>query len=112
MHFLSYGSLIDLPTSTASVSTEKELFSNSSDSVYPLHRTCRLGSTTVKLLILNRMKNFWHNLLTDEAGVTTVEYALLLALILVFCISAILSSGEVQEVLWFNTATRIEVINP
>ncbi len=49
--------------------------------------------------------------LDRQEGVTTVEYALLLALIVVFSVSAILSSGEVQEALWFNTADRMEVIN-
>jgi Flp pilus assembly pilin Flp len=48
---------------------------------------------------------------SGQEGATTVEYALLLALIIVFSVSAILSSGDVQQALWFNTADRVEVIN-
>ncbi|MEL7497367.1 MAG: Flp family type IVb pilin [Planctomycetota bacterium] len=54
---------------------------------------------------------FLRRLRSEESGVTTVEYALLLALIMVFCISAILSAGDVQDALWFNTSQELEVIN-
>ena len=48
----------------------------------------------------------------EESGATAVEYAVLLALIMVSCISAILSTGDVQQALWFDTADRIEIIAP
>lgn len=47
----------------------------------------------------------------DDCAATAVEYALLLGLIMVSCISAILSTGDVQDALWFNTASTLEVIN-
>ncbi len=48
----------------------------------------------------------------NEEGTTTVEYAVLIAMILVFCIAAILSAGDVQKVLWFDTADAVQVIVP
>ncbi len=44
----------------------------------------------------------------DEEAATTVEYALLLALIIVFGISAILGTGDAQNIIWGNSATRIQ----
>ncbi len=43
--------------------------------------------------------------LADESGPTSVEYAIMLALIIVGCISAILSTGDVQKAMFENTAT-------
>ena len=61
--------------------------------------------------MLAYLRNLSVSLAHSESGVTTVEYALLLALIMVFCISAILNTGDVQDALWFNTASTLEVIN-
>ena len=55
---------------------------------------------------------FFQNLIAKEAGNTTVEYAVLLAMILVFCIAAILSTGDVQQILWFDTADKVQIIVP
>ncbi len=52
------------------------------------------------------------DLLSNEDAATAVEYALLIALILVFCIAAILSAGDVQKALWFDTASDIQIIVP
>lgn len=49
-------------------------------------------------------------LLGDEEAVTSVEYAILLAVIAVFSISAILATGDVQQALWFDTADTLEII--
>lgn len=57
-----------------------------------------------------RFSRFWTMLLREEEAATAVEYALLIALILVFCISAILSTGDVQKALWFDTADSISII--
>ena len=43
--------------------------------------------------------------LADESGPTAVEYAVMLAMIIVGCISAILSTGDVQQAMFSNTAT-------
>ena len=45
---------------------------------------------------------------SKEDGTTTTEYALMIALILVFCLAALLSTGDVQQVIWFDTADSIE----
>lgn len=58
-----------------------------------------------------RIVNFLKRIHQESDAATTVEYALLLALIMVFCISGILSTGDVQEVLWFETSEKIKVIN-
>jgi pilus assembly protein Flp/PilA len=41
--------------------------------------------------------------LRDESGPTTVEYAVMLALILLACISAVLSTGDVQQAMFVDT---------
>ena len=58
------------------------------------------------------LKNLLQSLWVEEDGVTTVEYALLVTLILVMCIAAVLSTGDVQQVLWFDTATKVQSIVP
>ena len=60
--------------------------------------------------MIQRSSKFWTSFLRDEEAATTVEYALLITLILVFSISAILSTGDVQQALWFDTADDVQVI--
>ena len=50
--------------------------------------------------------------LAEEQAVTAVEYAILLAVIAIFSISAILSAGDVQRALWFDSADRLTIITP
>jgi Flp pilus assembly pilin Flp len=50
--------------------------------------------------------------LVEQEAVTSVEYAILLAVIAVFSISAILATGDVQQALWFDTADSLDVITP
>lgn len=45
--------------------------------------------------------------LADESGPTAVEYAVMLAMIIIGCISAILSTGDVQKAMFENTATNM-----
>ncbi len=59
-----------------------------------------------------KIKKFLKSMWVDEDGVTTVEYALLVTLILVMCIAAVLSTGDVQQVLWFDTAAKVQSIVP
>ena len=58
------------------------------------------------------LSQFLRRLCKQDDGTTAVEYAVLLAMILVFCIAAILSAGDVQKVLWFDTSDKIQVIVP
>ena len=46
----------------------------------------------------------------EEDGPTAVEYAIMIALILVAMISAILSTGDVQRAMFFDTADDIESV--
>ena len=48
------------------------------------------------------------SMLAKEEGTTTTEYALMIALILVFCLAALLSTGDIQQVIWFDTSDAIE----
>ena len=43
----------------------------------------------------------------SEDGPTSVEYAVLIATIAAFCVSAIFATGDFQKVLWFDTANTI-----
>lgn len=51
-------------------------------------------------------------LICDENAATAVEYALLLALIIIAGLAAVLSTGDVQKAFWFDTADKIQVIVP
>ncbi len=46
--------------------------------------------------------------LREEDGPTTVEYAIMLAVIILSCIGAVLQTGDVQEALFFDTADAVE----
>ena len=61
--------------------------------------------------MINSLCRIWNTFLREDEAATAVEYALLLALIAAFCISAILSTGDVQKSLWFDTAASVESIN-
>jgi Flp pilus assembly pilin Flp len=66
----------------------------------------------LEIPMIQRLSRIWTSFLRDEEAATTVEYALLIALISIFSISAILHSGEVQKALWFDTADDIQIIVP
>jgi len=55
---------------------------------------------------------FYRHLMGDEDGVAAVEYAILIALILVMCLAALLGTGDVQKAIWFDTANKMQVIVP
>jgi len=60
------------------------------------------------MIPMSKLKNKINRFFQGEEGATTVEYAILLALIIVFSISAILGTGDTQRALWFDTAADIE----
>ena len=58
---------------------------------------------------MNRyISQLFDSMLANEDGTTTTEYALMIALILLFCLAALLSTGDIQQVIWFDTADTIE----
>ena len=65
-----------------------------------------------KNIMIHRLCRILKSILHEEEAATTVEYALLLVLIAAFCISAIVSTGDVQKSLWFDTAASVQVIVP
>jgi pilus assembly protein Flp/PilA len=55
--------------------------------------------------MLYQIKNKVARFLCDENGPTAVEYAVMLAVILVGCIAAILSTGNVQDAMFTDTVS-------
>jgi pilus assembly protein Flp/PilA len=55
------------------------------------------------LEIMNYLKKLAYGLLVEEDGPTAVEYAVMLAVIIVACIGAVLSTGDVQQSLFVDT---------
>ena len=58
------------------------------------------------------IRRFLKHILTVDEGVTAVEYAVMLAMIIVAAIGAILNAGNVQKALWFDTADSMTEITP
>ncbi len=52
---------------------------------------------------MNKTKQF----LNHEQGVTTVEYAVMLALIAITCIAAIIAVGSIASLFWNDSADGI-----
>ena len=50
------------------------------------------------------LKKLTINLLVEEDGPTAVEYAVMLAVIILACIGAVLSTGDVQQAMFQDTA--------
>ena len=71
---------------------------------YALENHLYFRRKTMTSKLLQKFEAF----LNEDSAATAVEYALLLGLIAAFCISAILSTGDVQKSLWFDTAASIE----
>lgn len=61
--------------------------------------------------MIQRLTKLGRSLLHEEEAATAVEYALMLALIIVLSIGAILSTGDVQKALWFDTADDVQIIS-
>lgn len=49
---------------------------------------------------LSRVWNKIREFVVDESGPTAVEYAIMLAMIIIMCIGTILSTGNIQKVIW------------
>lgn len=60
--------------------------------------------------MLKKIKRIFYRPLREEEGTATTEYAVMLALIILFGIGAILGTGQVQKILWEDTAVEIQVI--
>jgi len=63
-------------------------------------------------MMINYLRRLFTATLVNEEGNSATEYAIMVALILVLCIAAVLSTGDVQQAIWFNTADRVETIVP
>lgn len=61
---------------------------------------------------MNLVRRFLRYVLKREDGATTVEYAIMLALIITSAIGAILNAGTVQRALWFDSAEDMTKITP
>lgn len=61
---------------------------------------------------MNSLRKFVRTLFVEEDGNTATEYGLMLAMIVIACIVGIFSTGDVQEIFWQRTATKIEGIVP
>ena len=60
--------------------------------------------------MLNKIKRIFYRPLGEEEGAATTEYAVMLALIILFGIGAILGTGQVQKILWEDTAVEMQVL--
>ena len=60
--------------------------------------------------MLKKIKRLFYSPLRQEEGAATTEYAVLLALIILFGIGAILGTGQIQKILWSDTAVEMQVI--
>ena len=52
--------------------------------------------------------SFWRNLLHEESGPTAVEYAVMLALILMSVITAVSAVGSGSGGMWGNVDTQLD----
>lgn len=55
-----------------------------------------------------RLLNQFKHLIKDESGPTAVEYAILLALLVAVIITGVLTTGQLQNEMWTDTATDME----
>ncbi|MGB1928841.1 MAG: Flp family type IVb pilin [Mariniblastus sp.] len=60
--------------------------------------------------MLKKIKRICSHPLKGEEGAATTEYAVLLALIILFGIGAILGTGQVQKILWEDAAVEMQVL--
>jgi pilus assembly protein Flp/PilA len=57
---------------------------------------------------MNQFRNAFVNFITEEEGPTAVEYAVMLALIIVICLTAISFLGQVTNKTFSNVASAIQ----
>ena len=54
--------------------------------------------------MIDYTKSLFKRLIVDEDGPTSVEYAIMLAMIILGAIGAVLATGDVQRLMWQDTA--------
>ena len=54
-----------------------------------------------------QLHKFVQLLWKQEEGTSATEYAIMITLILVFCIAAVLSTGDIQKAMWLDNADTI-----
>ena len=59
---------------------------------------------------MNSLRRRTARFFRNDDGVTTVEYAIMLMLIIVVAVGAILNAGDTQKALWFDSASQIETV--
>ncbi|MCP4095106.1 MAG: hypothetical protein GY880_22395 [Planctomycetaceae bacterium] len=60
--------------------------------------------------MLKKIKRLFYRPVREEEGAATTEYAVLLALIILFGIGAILGTGQIQKILWEDAAVEMQVL--
>lgn len=61
---------------------------------------------------MNPMRHFFARLLVKDDGVTVVEYAIMLAMIVLVAIGAIINAGNASKTFWLDTADQIDTVAP
>lgn len=61
---------------------------------------------------MNPIRKFTNLLFKDEEGNTATEYAIMMVLIVIVCLTGILSTSDFQQAIWQNTADKVEAIIP
>lgn len=60
--------------------------------------------------MFKKIKCLFYRPVREEEGAATTEYAVLLALIILFGIGAILGTGQIQKILWEDAAVEMQVL--
>lgn len=58
------------------------------------------------------LRRFLKHIVTVDDGVTVVEYAIMLCMIVLVAIGAILNAGTAHRAFWLDTADQMETITP
>ena len=53
------------------------------------------------------IRRFLNHVLSGDEGVSTVEYAVMLAMIVLIAIGAIINAGNVHRAFWLDTANQL-----
>ena len=78
-----------------------------------MHRIARVQiyiqkATRLRASMTIYLRRLYQTMLAKDEGTTAVEYAVLIAIIVVFCLASVISTGDFQKQVWIDTSASIE----
>lgn len=59
---------------------------------------------------MNALRRLFHHILATDDGVSTTEYAVMLAMIILVAVGAIVNAGQMHRAFWLDSAAKLDTM--